>query len=107
MGRLEKYYNYYNKEYSIKSYYVIKTALITFVLGLVIYYLAGKTGTAISFVSAVLKPLVLGLVFTYLLSPAVKKLEVGLFSGLKRPATARLLAVLLTFIIVLMSQFQK
>ena len=31
MKKLEKYYN---REYSIKSYYVIKTALIIFVLGI-------------------------------------------------------------------------
>ena len=53
MGRLEKFYN---KEYSIKSIYVVKTALMTFVLGLIIYYLAGQTGTALSFVSGVLNP---------------------------------------------------
>ena len=99
MKRLDKYYN---KEYSIKSYYVIKTVLITFALGLVIYYLAGKTGTAVSFLSAVLKPLVLGLVFTYLLSPAVKKLETKLFSGVKNRAAGRVAAVVLTYIIVLM-----
>ena len=99
MGRLAKYYN---KEYSIKSIYVVKTALMTFVLGLVIYYLAGKTGSALSFASAVLKPLVLGLVITYLLSPAVKKLEAGLFSGIRKPAARKIAAVVLTFIIVLM-----
>ena len=93
MGKLEKFYN---KEYSIKSIYVVKTVLMTFVLGLIIYYLAGKTGTALSFVSAVLKPLVLGLVFTYLLSPVAKKLETKLFSGMKKQSTGRLLAVLLT-----------
>lgn len=100
MGKLEKFYN---KEYSIKSIYVVKIALMTFVLGLIIYYLAGKTGTALSFVSAVLKPLVLGLVFTYLLSPVAKKLETKLFSGMKKQSTGRLLAVLLTFVIVLMA----
>ena len=100
MGRLDKFYN---KEYSIKSIYVVKTALMTFVLGLVIYYLAGKTGNVFSFVSGVLEPLVLGLVFTYLLSPLVRKLEAGPFSGIKRPGTKKVAAVLLTFIIVLMA----
>ena len=100
MGRLEKYYN---KEYSIKSIYVVKTALMTFVLGLIIYYLAGRTGSALSFVSAVLKPLVLGLVFTYLLRPAVKKFENNLFSGFKKPAAKKVAAVALTFVIVLLA----
>lgn len=100
MRKLEKYYN---EEYSKKSFYVIITALITFVLGLIIYYLAGKAGVAISFVSGVLKPLVLGLVFTYLLSPVVKKLEHKLFSGLKSEAARKIAAVALTFIIVFMA----
>ena len=100
MRKLEKYYN---EEYSKKSFYVIITALITFVLGLIIYYLAGKAGVAISFVSGVLKPLVLGLVFTYLLSPVVKKLEHKLFSGLKSDAARKIAAVALTFIIVFMA----
>ena len=100
MRKLEKYYN---EEYSKKSFYVIITALITFVLGLIIYYLAGKAGVAISFISGVLKPLVLGLVFTYLLSPVVKKLEHKLFSGLKSEAARKIAAVALTFIIVFMA----
>ena len=100
MGKLEKFYN---KEYSIKSIYVVKTALMTFVLGLIIYYLAGQTGTALSFVSGVLKPLILGLVFTYLLRPVVNKLESGLFSGIQRPSTRKVAAVVLTLIIVLMA----
>ena len=100
MKRLEKYYN---KEYSIKSYYVIRTALITFVLGLIIYYLAGKTGNAVSFVSGVLKPLVLGLVFTYLLTPVVKKIETKLFSKVNNQAAAKVASVVLTIIIVLMA----
>ena len=66
---------YYNKDYSQIAFYAVKTVLEIFVLGLVIYYLAGKTGTALSFVSGVLKPLVLGLALPYLLSPAVSKFE--------------------------------
>lgn len=100
MGKLEKFYN---KEYSIKSIYVVKTALMTFVLGLIIYYLAGQTGAALSFVSGVLKPLILGLVFTYLLSPVVKKLEHRPFGGLKSEAARKIAAVVLTFVIVLMA----
>jgi len=100
MNKLQKYYN---KDYSLKSIYVVKTALMIFVLGLIVYYLAGKTGSALSFVGSVLQPLVLGLVFTYLLSPAVGKLEKKLFGSLKKPASRRAAAVLLTFVIVLMA----
>jgi len=99
MKRLDKYYN---KEYSIRSVYAVKTALTIFVLGLIIYYLAGKTGSALSFVAAVLKPLVLGLVFTYLLSPLVNKLETKVFDQMKKPSAKRAAAVILTFIIVLL-----
>ena len=81
MKKLEKYYN---QTYSQIAFYAVKTVLEIFVLGLVIYYLAGKTGTALSFVSGVLKPLVLGLALTYLLSPLVEKFEKNLFSSFKK-----------------------
>lgn len=97
MKRLEKYYN---KEYSIKSIYTVKTALMIFVLGLIIYYLAGKTGSALSFIDAVLHPLVLGLVFTYLLSPVVSRLESKLFGAIKKEHARRVAAVIFTFIVV-------
>ena len=97
MKRFEKYYN---QKYSQISFYVIRTALTIFVLGLIIYYLAGKTGAALTFVSAVLKPLVLGLALTYLLSPLTAKFENGLFASIKKPGSRRVLAVLLTFVIV-------
>ena len=96
---------YYNKDYSQIAFYAVKTVLEIFVLGLVIYYLAGKTGTALSFVSGVLKPLVLGLALTYLLSPAVSKFENKTFASLKSPKTRRLAAVVLTFVIVLAALF--
>ena len=92
---------YYNKDYSQIAFYAVKTVLEIFVLGLVIYYLAGKTGTALSFVSGVLKPLVLGLALTYLLSPVAAKLETKVFASFKNPKTRRLAAVILTFVIVL------
>ena len=97
MKRFEKYHN---AKYSQISYYAIRTALTIFVLGLIIYYLAGKTGAALTFVSAVLKPLVLGLALTYLLSPLTAKFENGLFASIKKPGSRRVLAVLLTFVIV-------
>ena len=96
---------YYNKDYSQIAFYAVKTVLEIFVLGLVIYYLAGKTGTALSFVSGVLKPLVLGLALTYLLSPVVSKFENKAFASLKSPKTRRLAAVILTFVIVLAALF--
>jgi len=98
---MKKFDKYYNENYAKISFYAIKTVLEIFVLGLIIYYLAGKTGTVFSFVSGVLKPLVLGLALTYLLSPLVAKFESKLFASLKNPKTGRLAAVILTFVIVL------
>lgn len=97
MKRFEKFYN---QKYSQISYYAIRTAITIFILGLIVYYLAGKTGTALTFVSTVLKPLVLGLALTYLLSPLTAKFENGLFASVKKPGSRRVAAVLLTFIIV-------
>jgi predicted PurR-regulated permease PerM len=99
---MKKLQEYYNKEYLLRSIYVTGTVLLIFILGLIIYYLAGKTGSVLSLISGVIKPLILGLVFTYLLSPVVKKLEVKLSGFLKRPASARVAAVALTMVIVLL-----
>ena len=97
MKRMDKYYN---KTYSQIAFYTIKTALEIFVLGMIIYYLAGKTGTVFAFLSEVLKPLVLGLALTYLLSPLVAKFEKKLFASLKKPGAARLAAIVLTFALI-------
>ena len=98
---MKSFKKYYNKDYSVISIYAVKTAIMIFVLGLLVYYLAGMTGSAVSFVSAVLKPLILGIVLTYLLSPIVAKLQNGLFSSFKKPAAGRAAAVILTFLIVI------
>ena len=91
---------YYNKKYFQISLYAVGTALSIFVLGLIIYYLAGKSGTAFSFVSGVIKPLVLGLAFTYLLSPVVAKIENKLQTSFGRRGSSRALAVVLTYFII-------
>ena len=96
-----KFDKYYNKSYSQISFYAVKTAVEILILGLIIYYLAGKTGAAISFVSGILNPLILGLALTYLLRPLEKKLEARLFASLSNARTKRLAAVIVTFAIVL------
>lgn len=98
MKKLDKVYN---KDYSLKAFYVIATALSIFILGLVIYYLSGKVGGALSFVSAVLKPLVLGLGLTYLLSPVVRLFENKVFGSLKKQSLRKTASVVLTFVIIL------
>ena len=102
-GKMRKLDKYYNQEYMTKAIYAVVSAITVFVLCLIIYYLAGKTGHVLSFASAVLKPLVLGLVFTYLLSPIVKMFETKLFSSLKKQSAKKVASVVLTFIIVLMA----
>ena len=97
MNRFKKYYN---KKYFQISIYAIGTALSVFVLGLIIYYLAGKSGTALSFVSGVIKPLVLGLAFTYLLSAIVAKIEKKLQASFGKLGFSRALAVVLTYFII-------
>ena len=102
---MKRFDKYYNENYAKISFYAIKTVLEIFILGLIIYFLAGKTGTAVSFVSGVLKPLVLGLALTYLLSPVVIKFETRLSASLKRPKTIKLVAVILTFAVVFVVLF--
>ena len=102
---MKRFDKYYNENYAKISFYAIKTVLEIFILGLIIYFLAGKTGTAVTFVSGVLKPLVLGLALTYLLSPILLKFEAKLSASIKRPKTLRLVAVLLTFAVVLVVLF--
>jgi hypothetical protein len=46
---IKKLKDLYNEEYSVKSIYVIKTAMIIFILGMIVYYLAGRTDSAMSF----------------------------------------------------------
>ena len=98
---MEKLRKYYNSKYSQISIYAVKTAMMMFVLGLIIYYLSGKLGGALSFAAAVLKPLVLGLVFTYLLSPLVIKVENKVFGGIKKPGTRKAVSVILVFALVI------
>ena len=98
MKKLEKLYN---KQYSLISIYVVKSALMIFVLGLIIYYLSGKAGGALSFAGAVLQPLVLGMVITYLLSPVVGILERKLFGSMKKQTMRRAAAVLVTYGVII------
>lgn len=96
--RLKKFYN---EEYTRIAIYVVVTASITFLLGLLLHWASGRVGTTLTFTSAVFKPLVLGLCIAYLLSPLALKFENGLLRNLNKPKTRRIIAVLLTFLIVM------
>ena len=100
MKRLQKYYN---ERYFTIALYVLVTALSVLVIGWTVFFLSGKAWGILDFFFAVLKPLVLGLVFTYLFSPVVKAFENKLFASLKKPKAARVSAVVLTYLIILLA----
>ena len=89
----------YDRKYSQISIYVIKTVLLIYILGLCIYNISHLKKPVFSFVSAVLNPLIMGLIFAYLLKPLADMIERKLFYKLsdryKKP-----LAAGLTFVIV-------
>jgi predicted PurR-regulated permease PerM len=72
MNRLKKYYK---EEYTRIAVYVVITALVLFISCLIVLWASGQCGRIFTFISAVLTPLVLGIVLAYLLSPVVTKLE--------------------------------
>ena len=100
MKRLEKYYN---KKYYTIALYVIATALIILFFGWLMHRLSLGVGPVLNFIAAVLKPLVLGLVFTYLFTPLVDFFEKKLLPAIKKPQAARVLAVILNYLVVLLA----
>ena len=89
----------YDRKCSRISIYVVKTALLIYVLGLCIYNLYHLKKPAFSFVSAILNPLIMGIIFAYLLKPLCEMIENRILY--KIPDRIRkTLAVILTFIIV-------
>ncbi len=98
---MKKLKELYNREYALKTFYVVSAAMLIFLLGWFVYYLFGQIGGAYGFIMAVLKPLILGLVITYLLSPLVKKFMEKPFGSLKKPALRKIAAVILTFVLVI------
>ena len=98
---LRKWKEYEDPKYSKIAYYVIKTALILALLGLILYWAAGKAAGVFSFVTAVLNPLILGMVLAYLFSPLVQKCEDKLFQKIRKPGLKRGLSVAMTFGLVL------
>lgn len=89
----------YDRKYSQISIYVIKTALLIYIFGLCVYNLSHLKKPAFSFASAVLNPLIMGLIFAYLLKPLSAKIENKVLykanDRIRKP-----LAVGLTFMIV-------
>ena len=101
---MKKLKKLYNKEYIIISIYAVATVLVILLLGWLIYFIGGELRGLTAFLSAVLKPLVLGLVFTYLISPLVRRFENNIFTSVdsqsKRKIAAVVLALLIVFIVI-------
>ena len=94
MNRLKKYYK---EEYTRIAVYVVITALVLFISCLIVLWASGECGRIFTFISAVLKPLVLGIVLAYLLSPVVTKLEKKLSGNIDRKIARRGMAVLIVY----------
>ena len=94
--------DFYDKKYSKISIYVIKTILMTFVLGMIIFHLGQKLGVAVNFLSAILGPLVLGMVLAYMLTPLVEWFEKKVFNKIRKRHTKRIFGVIATYGVVVL-----
>ena len=88
---------FYDEKYSKLSIYIMKTALMIFVMGLVIFYFSSEAKNIFDFIKAVLGPLVLGLVLAYLLTPVVEFFQNRVLYNITDEKKNRSLAVLITF----------
>lgn len=102
--------NKINKKYFEISMYVIFTCIVIFLLSRFTDQLpaiAKTTGSAIKWVGAILKPVIIGFIIAYLLFPMLERLE-GLLrkiKPLKKKKSVRGLAVALQWIIILVGLF--
>ena len=92
---------FYDKKYSKICIYTIKTLILTFVLGMITYYLSKTVGPTFSFIGSILTPLILGIVLAYLFTPLVEFFERKVFSKINE-AKRRPLAVALTFVLLIL-----
>ena len=99
-----------NKKYLEISMYVIFTCIVIFLLSRFTDQLpaiAKTTGSALKWVGAILKPVIIGFIIAYLLFPMLERLE-GLLrkiKPLKKKKSVRGLAVALQWIIILVGLF--
>ncbi len=102
--------NKINKKYFEISMYVIFTCIVIFLLSRFTDQLpaiAKTTGSALKWVGAILKPVIIGFIIAYLLFPMLEKLESLLrkIKPLKKKKSVRGLAVGLQWIIILVGLF--
>ena len=99
-----------NKKYFEISMYVIFTCIVIFLLSRFTDQLpaiAKTTGSALKWVGAILKPVIIGVIIAYLLFPMLEKLESLLqkIKPLKKKKSVRGLAVALQGVIILVGLF--
>ena len=88
---------FYDERYSKLSVYIIKTTLLIFIMGLIIFHFSVETRNILKFIAAILGPLVLGMALAYLLSPLVEFFENRVFYSVNNEKKARSISVLVTF----------
>ena len=99
-----------NKKYFEISMYVIFTCIVIFLLSRFtdqLPVIAKTTGSALKWVGAILKPVIIGFIIAYLLFPMLEKLESLLrkIKPLKKKKSVRGLAVALQGVIILVGLF--
>lgn len=99
---MNRFKNLYDEKYSKISIYVIKTTLLTFVFGTLLFHISTKLGVAFSFAGSVLKPFFLGMALAYILEPLVNWLQEKPLSKIKNKRKRKTLSVILTFLLVVL-----
>ena len=99
-----------NKKYLEISMYVIFTCIVIFLLSRVtdqLPTLAKTAGKVVSWVGAILKPVIIGFVIAYLLFPMLEKIESLLqkIKPLKKKKSVRGLAVALQGVVIMIGLF--
>ncbi|MBR3251973.1 MAG: AI-2E family transporter [Erysipelotrichaceae bacterium] len=92
---------FYDEKYSKLSLYIIKTTLMIFVMGLIIFTFYSKTRNILNFFVAILGPLILGMALAYLLEPLVEFFENRVFYSINNEKKARVISVAVTFTMIL------
>ena len=94
---MRKFLDRLDRRYVKVATYAVVAALVTVCLGLLVYH-SGKLWSQVwDVIMAVMTPLLLGLIFSYLLNPIVKVIEARLPEG-KRESTRHNLAVAITML---------
>ena len=97
---LKTFWSSLDKKYAKICLYASVTVIVTLIVLCLLYWTTGFWSRLWTIFTAVLKPLVVGGIISFLLSPIVDRIE-GLFSRRKSHKWDRPLAILLSFIIVL------